>query len=287
MYNLKDSPVKKIMYKFLSSNIGTKILHFVVKTGFEDFVFRLLYKDFLKNRQKYFFEHKNDIDENIKLLEDEKSKEVYRKMIEFKSTRKRKFFPDYSIDDQYFTKEIIQISPNEVFVDCGAFTGDTIINFKKYSNDAFKYAICFEPDIENFTKLKEKLDKDTRIYFFQNAVDSECKEVLFKNGAGMESAISKEGTSKIKAVNLDSIKECQDATFIKMDIEGAELDALKGAQNIIKNNKPKLAISIYHSESDMIQIIKYIHELVPEYKLYVRQHNIFETDTILYCIINK
>ena len=285
MYNLKDSPVKKIMYVFLNSNIGTKILHLVVKTGFEDFVFRVAYKDFLKNRQEFFLEHKNDIDENIELLEDEKSKEVYRKMIEFKSTRKRRIFPDYSINDQYFVKEYIEISPDEVFIDCGAYTGDTIANFKKYSDNEFKCAICFEPDIKNFIKLKEKFSQDSRIYFFQNAIDSECKEVSFNMGAGMESAISNEGASIIKAVNLDSIKECQNATFIKMDIEGAELNALKGAKNIISKNKPKLAISIYHSESDMIQIIKYIHDLVPEYKLYVRQHNIFETDTILYCII--
>ena len=75
-----------------------------------------------------------------------------------------------------------------------------------------------------------------------------------------------------------------DATFIKMDIEGAELEALRGAQNIIKSNKPKLAICIYHSDQDMIDIIEYIHKLQPDYKIYLRHHSLYEAETVIYCI---
>ncbi len=69
-----------------------------------------------------------------------------------------------------------------------------------------------------------------------------------------------------------------------MDIEGSELECLKGAENIILKNKPKLAICIYHSDNDMIDIIEYIHKLIPEYKIYLRQHGINEADTVIYCI---
>jgi hypothetical protein len=72
-------------------------------------------------------------------------------------------------------------------------------------------------------------------------------------------------------------------TYLKMDIEGGEFHALKGAEKTILRDKPKLAISIYHSHDDMIRIPEYIHDLLPEYKLYVRQHSIFH-ETVLYAI---
>ncbi|WP_442857226.1 FkbM family methyltransferase [Butyrivibrio sp. INlla18] len=73
-----------------------------------------------------------------------------------------------------------------------------------------------------------------------------------------------------------------DATFIKMDIEGAEKNAILGAAHIIKKNKPKLVICIYHSDGDMMNIQLVIHEMVPEYKLYVRHHSNSYPETVLY-----
>ena len=84
---------------------------------------------------------------------------------------------------------------------------------------------------------------------------------------------------------MDAVPECQNATWIKMDIEGAELNALRGAKGIIRRNHPKLTICIYHSDEDMIRIAEYIHELVPEYKLYVRNHTGRQTEIVLYAVI--
>ena len=76
---------------------------------------------------------------------------------------------------------------------------------------------------------------------------------------------------------IDLCAECSDASFIKMDIEGAEMKALQGAKDTIKRNHPVLAISIYHSNEDMVRIIPYIHGLIPQYDLYIRHH----TDYVL------
>jgi hypothetical protein len=71
-----------------------------------------------------------------------------------------------------------------------------------------------------------------------------------------------------------------------MDIEGAELDALKGAEETIKRDKPKLAICIYHKDSDFVETPEYIHEFVPEYRLYVRHHGRTSArETVLYAVI--
>jgi len=74
------------------------------------------------------------------------------------------------------------------------------------------------------------------------------------------------------------------ATFIKMDIEGSELEALKGAQNQIKVNKPKLAICVYHKETDLITIPQFILSLNPDYKLYLRHYGNFSTELVLYAL---
>lgn len=102
---------------------------------------------------------------------------------------------------------------------------------------------------------------------------------------GMYSMIVEESTgTTIPLVRMDSVEECQDATFIKMDIEGAEFAALHGARKIIQRNKPKLAICIYHCDEDMLRIPEYIHELVPEYKIYMRAHNMGIAENVMYAV---
>ena len=113
---------------------------------------------------------------------------------------------------------------------------------------------------------------------------SKCNGTLFFKEGGNAACIvsgNDEGASyRIDVASIDETAECADATWIKMDIEGAEMDAIHGAEKTIKNNHPKLTICIYHSDEDMLRIIEYIHNLVPEYKLYVRQHTKFDIETV-------
>jgi hypothetical protein len=97
--------------------------------------------------------------------------------------------------------------------------------------------------------------------------------------------IKEETSVKVKAI--DNLANLKKTTFIKMDIEGAEIEALKGAKNTILKDKPRLAISIYHSDEDMLRIAEWIHATVPEYKLYCRHHSLypFVFETILYAQI--
>jgi hypothetical protein len=94
------------------------------------------------------------------------------------------------------------------------------------------------------------------------------------------------GVISIQVKTIDNLN-LEKVTFIKMDVEGAELNALKGAEKTILKDKPKLAICIYHSNEDMVCIAEYIHNLAPEYKLYVRQHFLFPSaaETVLYAIM--
>jgi len=103
------------------------------------------------------------------------------------------------------------------------------------------------------------------------------------------------GTSHVSIENKDcigtdlqvvSLDECilEPVTFIKMDIEGAEYEALEGAKHILKKDKPKLAVCLYHKKDDMWRIPYLIKSLVPEYRLYIRHYSNYEGETVLYAI---
>lgn len=285
MNNMKSNKIEKTMVFFQSNKFLNGILEFTIKIGIEDFVFRIINKDYLKKRKLFFEQHSEQIEKNITLLYDEKSKEIYKGLILYRKFRKRKYFPYYSSKDQYFPKDVISLNENEVFVDCGAFEGDTAQEFLKLVNYNYKKIVCFEPDKSNYDILLNMLKKYENVFAIMKGVFDKKQTICFDSGRGGSSTISEEGSVQIEVDKIDDIHECNDVTFLKMDIEGSEPEALIGAQETIKRNKPKLAICIYHSDEDMINIIGQVHDLVPEYKIFVRQHSIYETETVLYCTL--
>lgn len=255
------------------------------------FVYRLLPPKHVKDAKKYYFFHKKEMDEVRDLLADATSKEIYDKMIQFRSTYDMRIHPQYSLDDIYFVQDIIKLSEEESFIDCGAFDGDSIEKFMKNAK-CFKNIVAFEPDSENFDKLVSRYGNNSgeecKISLFKAGVWKEKKQLYFKADGNEASKISDadeaDGLVVVDVEKIDDIMQCNEATYIKMDIEGSEMAALEGAKDTILRNKPKLAISIYHKDEDMIKIPLYIHSLVPEYRMYVRQHSHSYFDTVLYCI---
>ena len=189
----------------------------------------------------------------------------------------------------YFVDDIIQIENNEVFIDAGAYVGDTINELKSLAgqrNVRLKRVVSFEPEEINFSMLEQTHGNDPDVVLHKKGLSDKDSEVKFSgSGAGAKITDSGADGATISVVRLDSLPECQDATWIKMDIEGAELPALKGAEGIIRRNRPKLTICIYHSDEDMLQIAEYIHELVPGYRLYVRHHSLVPLfETVIYAV---
>ena len=99
--------------------------------------------------------------------------------------------------------------------------------------------------------------------------------------------LSKDGSVRIPVDTIDDLCSAEKVTYIKMDIEGSEMQALRGAKNVICRDKPRLAISIYHRPEDYFEIPFYIKKLVPEYKLYIRHHRFTKNDTVCYAIYCK
>lgn len=111
------------------------------------------------------------------------------------------------------------------------------------------------------------------------------KDIASFGGSGCPH-IDSGGEQTIKLESLDEFLQSNKVTFIKMDIEGAELKALIGAKKTIKKYKPKLAICIYHKPDDIWEIPLYIHDLVPEYKMYIRHYSAKGCSTILYATVD-
>ncbi len=213
---------------------------------------------------------------------DEESKRVIQNRIDFYNTGNLDCLYNNRITlPQYFNDDCLKLSDKEVFIDCGAFNGDSVENFVLFTKGRYKKIVSFEPDTHNFAVLENvaKAYHDVEIYPF--ATGNKNCEVCFSEKSDVSSSVSEEGGARVRMVRLDDfIKDIP--TFIKMDIEGAELDTIKGAENLIKIYHPKLAICIYHKVEDLYTIPTYLKSLVPEYKMKVRQHCSGIYETVLY-----
>ncbi len=182
----------------------------------------------------------------------------------------------------YIEPDIVPIVEEDVFVDGGCFDGLSAIDVQEASPKGIKKIYAYEPDLANLDKCKDNLKELDNVVLINAGVFSRCGEVCFNSNAGESSAISESGTDRIFVSTID--KESPDATFIKMDIEGSELEALKGGAETIKRNKPKMAISIYHKPEDLLELPLYLKELVPEYKLYLRHYSMAYMECVLFVI---
>ncbi len=199
------------------------------------------------------------------------------------------------VQNQYFD-ECVHFGENEVFLDIGVLNGDSSFLFSKHCPN-YKQIYLFEPTKKSYEKA-EKLLKSRgveRFELFNVGIYSEKTTLNFLDDDTMPESnqISENGTITIHVDTLDhfflhnSTKNLLPPTFIKMDIEGAELAALKGGAKTIKKYKPKLAISMYHKPEDMIEIPAYILSLVPEYKLYLRHYSTNDCETVLYAVMDE
>lgn len=184
----------------------------------------------------------------------------------------------------YFDMDLLMCDEGEVVVDLGAWVGDTVEDYwHTYGRECYKRIYCYEILERNINILHEKFDGMRDIIIRPVGVSKECGEMyLSDNNTTDAQSLVGSGTTKVETVSLDCDIE-EKITLLKADIEGAEWDALLGAREHIKNDKPKLAISIYHSNQDLIRIFELIEEIQPGYHFYLRYNGqpYFPSDYIL------
>jgi FkbM family methyltransferase len=193
--------------------------------------------------------------------------------------------------EMYFPRELFRLSPDEVFVDCGAFDGDSLGAFVEKTDGLFQHIYAIEPDPRNvralrtYTKsLREQVAG--RITILQLAVGRGGGTVRFEAaGSAGSKIVERGGTVEVQYRSLDG---CLDAnvrpTLIKMDIEGAELDAIAGAAQTITDCRPIMAVCAYHHCSDLWVLPGILKAACPEYQIFLRRYAAECWETVYYAV---
>jgi FkbM family methyltransferase len=220
------------------------------------------------------------------LLADDLSRATFESFLNSKLGETAEALAGVSCKEQYFPKGILSLSDREVFVDGGAYTGDTLLTFMRLTGGKCARCCAFEPDPGTAARLKSTVEKRglQGVTVYNKGLWSAPATLPFSVWHGTSaSAVSVEGEVSVEAETVD--RAAPDATFIKLDVEGAELEALKGAAETILRNRPKLAVCVYHKPGDLFEIPLFIKSLAPEYRLYLRQHQPVACETVLYAAI--
>ena len=191
---------------------------------------------------------------------------------------------------QYF--DYFAPGENEVFVDCGCFDGATCFNFAGWcGSKGFEHIYSFEADPKNYEKSKELLaplgkcelfpygtsDANKKVYFASDAFETSC--IISREEAEKKNF---EGVTEIETVALDDVLAGKRVTFIKMDIEGAEYEALMGAKKLIMENRPRMAISVYHKFEDFVTLADLVLSMHPDYQIAFRHYGFDDLETVMY-----
>ncbi|MCR4376869.1 MAG: FkbM family methyltransferase [Rhodospirillales bacterium] len=307
----------KQAYIFISVGlISTKIKSNLVSQGFENvFDFTQSVLKFpaiiqsLKGMSLWYSDTLSDMvnDEGIAefrtLLSDEKSKNLLDTIAAFR----RDFSPEnYVIPDgniQYFPDDIDVFSNIDAvrFVDAGAYIGDTVGTLArvcKERNIFFEYGACFEPDRKNLAALKSRVaklrsdDNGLRFFVYPAGVWHQSEILTFSADQAASSCVvegirDKAVTNSISGLAIDDCLFNAAPNFIKLDVEGAEQNALMGARQCIETYHPVLAICLYHRPRDLWELPLFVHSLSVNYDMFLRVYGDMLLETVLYCVPKK
>lgn len=221
------------------------------------------------------------------LFADDASRAEFVAQLEFRLTADSRVLRGVETHPQYFP-EFLKPNPAECFIDCGAYDGDSIDSFLNWSGGRFQRIIAFEADPECFGKLEQftasRPEIGARLVKEPLAVAARSGIVRFHATGQAGAAISEQGEIQVRSVALDDIVQREEPTFIKMDIEGAEPDALRGARETIWRTQPILAICVYHLQNHLWRLPLLMRELLPEARLFLRSYCMDGLDTVCYAV---
>ena len=233
----------------------------------------------------------HDVRRAFNLWEDEESRRQFVAHLRFRLFLDYQALPGNSLDN-YFPSDVLPaLPPDTIFVDCGAFDGDSIRAFFEYQGDSFCKIFAFEPDEQNYQKLRQYIstlpaDVARRIYVYNAGVGDRRARMKFDSTGNTGASFSDLGDAEVDVVPLQEIVHDNHAStvYVKFDVEGTEWQALKGTQELIERVVPVLAVSIYHRPDDLWQLPLYLKSLNPNYKLYLRTQGEDGMDVICYAV---
>lgn len=278
--------------------------------NFKIFYFHVLINPWFNTFSVDLYNNLNKVKKDIKIMEDDYSRKVFAEVIKRRIIGCSSEYFDLKIqgERQYLADIICKNNKKEVIIDCGAYIGDTAKRFIEKFGNKVKKIYSYEALPENLEKLnaqqtalnkeynwKGKLivlpyavtDRTSVLQFWETELANASFIPNLRSTANLQ--IGKRVKSfEVETRSIDeTIPSDENVTIIKMDIEGAEYQAIVGAKETIKRNKPRCAISIYHNPLDYIKIIELLRDYVPEYKFAVRHYKARHVDTVLYAWVEE
>jgi FkbM family methyltransferase len=217
-------------------------------------------------------------------LADDKSRRVLDAVLGFRQTLDASLLAPIVEYDLYQPADLIRYGSDEIYVDGGSYDGDTVRLFIERVGGRFAQVYAFEPDPCTFAALRRNFADEPRVRPINAGLSSRSGRLRFRDDGSRGAIFAEDGGIDMTVTTIDDVVGEGRVTFIKMNIEGAEIDALHGARRTIRRCLPKLAISAYHRPSDLWRIAEIIRDISDRYGLFLRQHDGGVIETVLYAL---
>lgn len=286
----KDLPIVIATTRFTSSitrQLEGEGFHYILPYSVMSLVDAERYPDEIPyiGIQQDFAEHAANYLGLFLALSDDKSRRVLDGLIRYRLDYDSRYA--LSVTDeyarQYFDADLVKYSGADVFVDLGGFDGDTVEKFIEFSGGSYAKIYLFEPDSSLIKRAKERLKRNESIEFIEAGAYSKDGELKFATTGRTNGSISDTGELIIPVRKLDSVLN-EAPTLIKMDIEGAETDAMQGAADLLRTARPKLAVAAYHFAPDLWRLADVVREINPSYRFYLRHYSETGLESVIYAI---
>ena len=234
--------------------------------------------------EEFIRAHWDDFRETYDLLADSLSKKSLVAFLENKMYGNLHAFSVLRESRQYFGLDFMPLSRKEILVDCGAFTGDSVRWFVEAVGGHYAKIYAWEPDPKNIGELQNCIEAAelTNVAVVPCCAYGRKGSLCFNSQGTATSFVTGNGGATVACDTIDNI--CKDATLIKMDVEGSEMDVLSGTGETIRRNRPKLAVAVYHRREDIVEIPRFIRSLRNDYNFYLRIHKDVADDVVLYAM---
>jgi len=210
---------------------------------------------------------KSEIEKAYYALCDEQSRLVFKNTVLHKISGKIHYLRQMESDKSEIYTDLLKINGSEDYLDLGAYDGDTVRELLEFTGGSFNNVTAVEPDPKNFKKL---VNKTPQAVCINKGVYSFCGELSFSTEASRNSSVSESGKRKIEVDTIDNIVGDGHVSYIKMDVEGSEKNALLGAKKTISRCRPRVLVSAYHRMWDFFELVNLMNEMLPDYRLYMR-----------------
>ena len=230
--------------------------------------------------RSFYKAHAQELEETRSLLADEQSRRVFDGVVEFKLYGELPPLTSVFTEKDEAFGSILKLGEKECFLDLGAYRGDTIAEFLRCTGGKYSHITALEPDRKTYIKLCEYAGKMNEVRLFNMGIwDSDC-DLCFNSSLGRGSSVetseacgeARSRSGVLAVTRIDTLYRRMTLTYLKMDVEGAEERAIKGGAAVIKRDKPKLNVALYHRSEDIFRLPLLIRSIRPDYKLYMRQH---------------